>query len=145
MVTYKIPSAISRVFSTNLPQPLAVSSRHELLYGLPRIFCAQTIQPMMNGMSLHPYPKGPTGSNFHEKHQIRTVHEFSTPISSSPCTMQRTCHPPAPAPARVTASASWFAFVFAFLSIRLAVFVTGCVIPGLDPSHHLRRYPSRGA
>ena len=29
---------------------------------LPRIFCAQTIQPMMNDMSLHPYPKGaPTG------------------------------------------------------------------------------------
>ena len=29
---------------------------------LPRILCAQTIQPMMNDMSLHPYPKGaPTG------------------------------------------------------------------------------------
>ena len=25
---------------------------------LPRIFCAQTIQPIMNGMSLHPNPKG---------------------------------------------------------------------------------------
>ena len=49
MVTYKIPSAISRVFSTNLPWLLAVTFH---------ISSVHSLYTMMNGMSLHPYPKG---------------------------------------------------------------------------------------
>ena len=49
MVTYKIPSAISRVFSTNPPWLLVVTFH---------ISSVRSLYTMMSDMSLHPYPKG---------------------------------------------------------------------------------------
>ena len=50
---------------------------------LPRIFCAQTIQPMMNDMSLHPYPKGaPIGRQI----SIPPFDMTSHPLTSLPGT-----------------------------------------------------------
>ena len=50
---------------------------------LPRILCAQTIQPMMNDMSLHPYPKGaPTGCQI----SIPPFDMTSHPLTSLPGT-----------------------------------------------------------
>ena len=49
MVTYKILSAISRMFSINLPRLLAVTFH---------ISSVHSLYTMMSDMSLHPYPKG---------------------------------------------------------------------------------------